>query len=403
LFFLSDNDGNGFIDSDEYDKMISNLNEGLCWSLGNKFKEIDEDNSGDINLEEFLTFFLLWPKFNEEVLQKAGNNTPYTYESGLTLIQEWRLYVFNVMEFPGYNAVSKFLFCFDLLLTMVPTVELFIEGIRPSFHINWGEHFYLWGISIFFAFQYACGLLTCKSTKRFVTDFWHIIDLLSFVFWIMYNTFMRPGSLNPMVFVVFRTLRIIKLHTIFNLQTLREELEIYSHTMKLVYSTYGSVTGFMLWVIIFFSLLLYGFERGEYDQDEKIWIRDEEEGPSPFSNLYNCLWFMMVSVTTLGYGDMYPKSYLGKVVAMMAACTGIFNLTFLINIIGECFEEIFMEFMQKKSKRMDEERTAFIDKHISEASNNLKIKQSRMRNRHRVFRGDGNKNIKETDTVEFAL
>eukprot|EP00495_Collosphaeridae_sp_1-RS-2012_P000166 TRINITY_DN10025_c0_g1_i1.p1 TRINITY_DN10025_c0_g1~~TRINITY_DN10025_c0_g1_i1.p1 ORF type:complete len:59 (+),score=7.03 TRINITY_DN10025_c0_g1_i1:273-449(+) len=53
-------------------------------------------------------------------------------------------------------------------------------------------------------------------------------------------------------------------------------------------------------------------------------------------------------MTTLGYGDISPKSYVGRVVAMMAASMGIVNLTFLINIMGECFEEIFREFVLKK-------------------------------------------------------
>merc|ERR1719397_621536 len=76
LFFMTDADRSGQIDSCEYGKMIStlHLSEKLKFSLMNKFGDIDEDNSGNVSLDEFLKFFLLYPKFNEEVLMNARRN-----------------------------------------------------------------------------------------------------------------------------------------------------------------------------------------------------------------------------------------------------------------------------------------------------------------------------------------
>jgi hypothetical protein len=123
---------------------------------------------------------------------------------------------------------------------------------------------------------------------------------------------------------------------------------------------------------------MYVFERGSYDEDMGIWVRDDsDEKESPFSDLYNCIYFTVVTMTTLGYGDIFPKTYTGKVIALIAACAGICNLTFLINIIGECFEEMFREFVREKSRKADEELTLYIDKHIFRASNQIKAKQGR--------------------------
>jgi hypothetical protein len=373
LFFMADEDNSGYIDVQEYRKMIStlHLSDGLKHSLITKFQDIDIDNSGDINLEEFLHFFLLYPKFNEEVLS-AKKNAPYNFEAGLTNKQKLRLRIFNIIEFPEYNAISKIMFYTDLILTLIPTVCLCIQGIRPSFKLRWGEKPYFWIISTFFAFQYICGLLTCKSKKRFFQNFWHIIDLISFVPWMICNTIVSPRNWNPSGFVVFRTLRLLKLQAIFDIRNLREDLEIYTDTMKLVYTSYGAVTGFMLCMIFFFSLLIYVFERGSYE--DKKWVRDGGE-ESPFSNIFDCIYFTVVTMTTVGYGDMSPKSYVGKVIALISACAGICNLTFLINIIGECFEEMFREFVRDKSRKAKEELTLYIDKHILRASNQLKVNQ----------------------------
>jgi len=172
LFLLLDEDKNGYIDSKEYSKMIDklNLSRKLKYSLKSKFNEIDFDNSRNISVDEFLGFFLLFPKFKEEVLMHACNNAPYTFNVGLSTIQRWRLRVYNTMELPEYNQLSKILYFFDLILTMIPTVCICLEGLGLSSQNWWRWNTYFWIISIFFAVQYVCGLLTCKSKKVFITN-----------------------------------------------------------------------------------------------------------------------------------------------------------------------------------------------------------------------------------------
>jgi len=387
LFVTTDQDNNGYLEPEEYGEMISNLNlsADLKESLRSKFGEIDEDNTGKINLGEFLQYFLLFPKFNEEVLMNVHRNAPYSFDSRLTTLQRCRLWIYNTIEFPGHNTVSKILYCLDLILTMIPTICLFIEGVRLSYHIDWQWDEYFWIMSIFFAVQYVCGLLTCKSMKKFVKT--HVSDLISFIFWILYRTILDPGLMNPMGFVVFRTIRLVKLNAIIDLKRLRQDLEIYKQTLQLVYTSYGAVTGILLFMIIFFSLLAYAFERGSYYEETGIWVRDENEGESPFSELYNCVYFTVVTMTTLGYGDMYPKSYVGKAVALMSACVGICNLTFMINIIGECFEEMFRKFLLEKSRKTDAEMALYIEKRISLTCSKYRLLQERSADitRHLIY------------------
>jgi len=133
------------------------------------------------------------------------------------------------------------------------------------------------------------------------------------------------------------------------------------------------VLGFLVLTILFFSVLIYAFERGEYDAENAIWTRDEDKGSSPFSDMYNCIYFNIAAMTTLGYGNHYPESYIGKLVALMSSCVGIVNLTFLINIIGGCFEETFRKFIEEKCKRMD--KALSIEKYIVQACENLTKRQ----------------------------
>merc|ERR1719233_2142424 len=129
------------------------VSEGLKTSLSTKFDAIDDNSSGNINIGEFLNFFLVQPTFNDELIRHAHSNAPFLYEHTLNKTQGWRLYLYNMVEVPNYNVLSKTIFCTDCILAIIPTVALFVQSVRPSRYFDWKETVYLWVISIFFALQ----------------------------------------------------------------------------------------------------------------------------------------------------------------------------------------------------------------------------------------------------------
>jgi len=361
LFHLTDEDGSGYIDEKEYQNMLDRLDisEPLKLSLREKFNCIDKDGHG-INLKEFLLFFLNYPMFKTELQTNAHNNSPYTYENTLTRTQLWRQWLYCVVEHPEYNTFSKILFCTDLILTSVPIVILCMEGAQSSLEVIWFRDTYMWFISIFFAVKYFIGLTMCKYKSKFIFDVIHMFELLSFLFWIYYNTVGNAGKLDPMGFVVFRLIRFIDLHKVFKLAALEEDIGIYVNVLKLAYTSSGAVLMLLVFSIFFFSLLMYVFERGLYNDAAKRWQRDADEGESPFADMSSCIYFVLVTMTTLGYGDMSPITYVGRMVAMITVFVGLCNITFLINIVGDCFEEVFREYVLKKSKQMQEEHEMYL-------------------------------------------
>jgi len=383
LFNKTDVDGSGAIQLAEYKEMIEKLDVSLPMkkTLWDKFDDIDMDKDGIISLYEFLFFFLKFQKFNEELLLNYQNNTPYWHEKDLLIWQRLRLSIYTFIECPNRNLASKALFCLDLMITSVPVVMLFWQAINPSHKIDWGQDTYLWGISIFFAIQWLLGFFTCRNTRIFILDLTHTTDLLSFVFWIAYNTVLQPGLMDPMGFVAFRIFRLTKIHNVFSLAALEENLAIYTNTLQLAYTAYGVVLGFLSMLILFWSILFYAFERGHFSEEEGVWIRDRDEGESPFSNLFNCIYFTIATFTTLGNGPVTPKSYVGRIVAVTAVISGLGNLTFLISIIGSCFQEVFRVYVKTRSENMEEARTAYIERQILRASDNVKERLSRKKSR----------------------
>lgn len=107
---------------------------------------------------------------------------------------------------------------------------------------------------------------------------------------------------------------------------------------------------------------MYVFERGLYNDVDKSWQRAGETDESPFADMSSCVYFVLVTMTTLGYGDMSPITHVGRIVAVFTVFVGLCNITFLINIVGDCFEEVFREYVLKKSMKMQEEQV----KHLTE-------------------------------------
>ena len=54
-----------------------------------------------------------------------------------------------------------------------------------------------------------------------------------------------------------------------------------------------------------------------------------------FTSIPEAMWWCMVTITTVGYGDMYPTSLLGRIVASITMLCGLALFGLLMNVIGK--------------------------------------------------------------------
>jgi len=69
---------------------------------------------------------------------------------------------------------------------------------------------------------------------------------------------------------------------------------------------------------------------------------------APFQSIVHTFWWCIVTITTVGYGDIFPHTPLGKIVAGFTMIFGIVMLAFPLTIISSNFSEIYSN---KKKKR----------------------------------------------------
>jgi hypothetical protein len=84
---------------------------------------------------------------------------------------------------------------------------------------------------------------------------------------------------------------------------------------------------------------------GEWDEARQVFI-DANNNPSTFDSIPSAFWFVMVTITTTGYGDMVPTTFVGKLISFPAMMCGVLLITLPSIIIGRNFTLVW-EAMQR--------------------------------------------------------
>ena len=94
--------------------------------------------------------------------------------------------------------------------------------------------------------------------------------------------------------------------------------------------------------------------------------------------LLDSLYFIIVTMTTIGYGDFVPKTDLGKILTMLFSFIGVGMVLYLVSLVGRF---VFKGKIDRKSIRMKEKRKI---KHLKEElRKEIEIKEIKLRRRYR--------------------
>ena len=57
-----------------------------------------------------------------------------------------------------------------------------------------------------------------------------------------------------------------------------------------------------------------------------------------FDSIANCMWYVIVTMATVGYGDYFPLSYMGRIIGMVSCFWGVFTLSTMVVILNNLLE-----------------------------------------------------------------
>lgn len=165
-----------------------------------------------------------------------------------------------------------------------------------------------------------------KARRRYVISGMAIVDLLSIL------PFYLP-MLIPLDLQILRAVRLLRLFQLFKLTRYTTSLSSIIHVFRKKSSQLLSSLAVVLILITISSLLMYSVENPVQ--------------PTVFDNAFSGMWWAMSTLTTVGYGDIYPITALGKLIGSVIALFGIGLLAVPTAIISSGFIE------QSNAKRHD--------------------------------------------------
>lgn len=220
---------------------------------------------------------------------------------------------------------------FLLILVILSVLALSLETVRDNF-VRFYDEFFVVNmlISSIFAVEYIYRFIKSKRKLTFPVSFFNIIDLLSFlpfflqiiftnVFWINFLNVLR-------LLRVFRLIDFVKQTPV--ILWFAKSVKEFEKEYKVAFSLIGIV-------LVIVSIIVYYFE-SPYN--------------TMFSSIPNALWWGVVTMATVWYGDIYPITPLWKIFGSLIIILG----PLLIAIVSSITILIFMDLIevQKKVKQI---------------------------------------------------
>tara|TARA_Y100000590_G_C15435890_1_gene906992 strand:+ start:138 stop:845 length:708 start_codon:yes stop_codon:yes gene_type:complete len=151
-----------------------------------------------------------------------------------------------------------------------------------------------------FTCEYVLRLWVKEKKLKFIFSFFGLIDLLAIL----------PFYLNTAVDLrILRVFRLFRIFRLFELPQYSEALDTFNQAFKSIKSELFIFGGFSLMILYISSIGIYTFEH--------------DAQPEVFGSVFDALWWSIVTLTTVGYGDAYPITIGGKIFTSLIIIIGI--------------------------------------------------------------------------------
>eukprot|EP00755_Sulcionema_specki_P032563 Sspe_Gene.98994::Locus_72406_Transcript_1_1_Confidence_1.000_Length_2393::g.98994::m.98994 len=349
------------------------------------FRYLDEDGDGVIDFAQLIAFMA--PPAHDsvdewDVLHQVAEEGGYQLEVPRHW-REWLWAVLNVDEAQRYltdddwlrklavvvQTVSQLAICASILNMMVEsepgiTVTADEQGnSAPTFIVEAAT------IAIF-TIEFVMRLISCPSPKRFWSDSYTWVDLLAVLPFYLTEIGLIPDGVKGLA-----ALRVVRLTRLLRI------LKVGRHSVGIHLMTLSVRNALMpllwLWFVlilamILFSALVFQAETAMHatlDTEREVWVRDAD---APYTDagkdlaiqsIHSAMWWSITTLTTTGYGDMVPRTEIGKAVGALTMMCGILLLAFPTTILTQQFAKVFEEY---EHRRTMEDRKARLRKKLLE-------------------------------------
>ncbi len=248
----------------------------------------------------------------------------------------------------GYDILSTLM----LVINIVNSFAMTFEELQLKYHdlFNWVE-----AVTVFFfLIDYILRLLTADmlypdekglpSILHYMRSGYGIIDLLSFLPYYL-PTFFPAGA------AVFRMFRVIRIFRLFRINAYSDSLSVISNVLSNKKTQIMASVFIIILLILASSLCMYSVEH--------------EAQPDVFRNAFSAIWWATSTLLTVGYGDIYPVTVLGKFLGIIITFLGVGLVAIPTGIMSAGFVEEYQR-AQRLADIAEQENVHFIEVEMRE-------------------------------------
>ena len=243
--------------------------------------------------------------------------------------------------------LSMLLIIASVIISCLETMEYFSESQSTQHQVI---HILEIICVIWFTAEILIRFIVCPSKRKFIKQIMNWLDFAAIIPFYL-QLFLTNTEMNSIV--ALRIIRLIRVFRVFKLSRHSYSLQILGHTLRSSLSELFLLGFFLsIGVVVFSTLMFYA---------------EHESGAKKFSSIPAGFWWAVVTMTTLGYGDIVPETLPGKLVGAACAICGVLTIALPIPVIVSNFS-LYYSHAKAKQKASQRKRPLVIG-----AANALKV------------------------------
>uniref|UniRef100_S4RLK3 Potassium voltage-gated channel 1c n=1 Tax=Petromyzon marinus TaxID=7757 RepID=S4RLK3_PETMA len=187
---------------------------------------------------------------------------------------------------------------------------------------------------VWFSFELLVRFCACPSKPGFFKNIMNTIDIVAIMpYFITLGTELAAqdtGANNgqqTMSLAILRVIRLVRVFRIFKLSRHSKGLQILGQTLRASMRELGLLIFFLFIGVILFSSAIY--------------FAEVDDPNTHFHSIPEAFWWSLVTMTTVGYGDMFPVTLGGKIVGSLCAIAGVLTIALPVPVIVSNFNYFY--------------------------------------------------------------